>query len=173
MELTQLAKLIRDVPNFPKPGIIFKDITTLISDADAFAATIDYFVDRYRDQKIDKVLGVESRGFIFAGALAYALDAGMLVVRKPGKLPYKKKSITYSLEYGTDSIEIHEDAVTPGERILLIDDLLATGGTMGAVANLVESLGGVVAELAFVVELDFLKGREKLAGRPIFSLVHF
>lgn len=173
MEVNEIAALIRDVPNFPKPGILFKDITTLIADAEGFKATIDHLVAEYKDKKIDKILAVEARGFIFGGALAYVLDCGCQIVRKPGKLPYRKKSASYELEYGTDTLEIHEDAIQPGERILLLDDLLATGGTMGAVADLVEELGGEVVGFAFVVELDFLKGRDKLAGRSIFSLIHF
>ena len=173
METKDLAALIRDVPDFPKPGVIFKDITTLVSHPEAFKTTIDAFANRYRRKRVHKVLAIESRGFIFGGALAYSIGAGFPIVRKPGKLPYKTKSASYDLEYGTDTLEIHEDAVSPGERILLFDDVLATGGTMNAVAGLVENLGGKVVECAFVIELDFLKGREKLVGRPIFSLIHF
>jgi adenine phosphoribosyltransferase len=173
MEVKELAALIRDVPDFPKPGVIFKDITTLVSNPTAFKATIDAFTRRYRRKKIDKVLAIESRGFIFGGAVAYGLGAGFQIVRKPGKLPYKTRRASYELEYGVDTLEIHEDAVSPGERILLFDDVLATGGTMAAVATLVEELGGAVVECAFVIELDFLKGRDKLTGRPIFSLIHF
>ncbi|NLH51071.1 MAG: adenine phosphoribosyltransferase [Myxococcales bacterium] len=173
MNPQQLAALIRDVPDFPKPGILFKDITTLIADPAGFKTTVDVFVERYRKQKIDKILGIESRGFIFGGAVAYALGCGFQVVRKPGKLPYKTKSATYQLEYGSDQLEIHEDAVRPGERVVLLDDLLATGGTMNAVAGLVRDLGAVVVECAFVIELEFLKGREKLGDWPVFSLVRF
>lgn len=173
MNPQQLAALIRDVPDFPKPGILFKDITTLIADPAGFKTTVDVFVARYRDQKIDKILGIESRGFIFGGAVAYALGCGFQVVRKPGKLPYKTKSATYQLEYGSDKLEIHEDAVRPGERVVLLDDLLATGGTMNAVAGLVRDLGAQVVECAFVIELEFLKGREKLGDWPVFSLVRF
>jgi len=173
MDLKQLAALIRDVPDFPKPGIVFKDITTLIADPAGFAATVDALVARYRGQKIDKVLAIESRGFIFGGALARALGCGMQIVRKPGKLPAKTRKVSYALEYGTDTLEIHEDALRPGDRVVIVDDLLATGGTMGAVAGLARDLGAVVVECAFVVELTFLKGREKLAGWPIYSLVQF
>lgn len=173
MNPQQLAALIRDVPDFPKPGILFKDITTLIADPAGFKTTVDVFVERYRKQKIDKILGIESRGFIFGGAVAYALGCGFQVVRKPGKLPYKTKSATYQLEYGSDQLEIHEDAVHPGERVVLLDDLLATGGTMNAVAGLVRDLGAEVVECAFVIELEFLKGREKLGDWPVFSLVRF
>jgi len=173
MDAKQLAALIRDVPDFPKEGILFKDITTLIADPEGFKATCDLLVEKYKDQKIDKVLAIESRGFIFGGALAYLLGCGFQIVRKPGKLPYKKLKATYELEYGTDTLEIHEDAVAPGERILLFDDLLATGGTMEAVAGLVEQLGATVVACAFVVELDFLKGRDKLGTREVFSLIHF
>ena len=173
MDIQKLAEKIRDVPDFPKPGILFKDITTLIADAEAFKAVIDLLVERYRDRKIDKVMAIEARGFIFGGALAYLLGAGFQVVRKPGKLPWKTRSASYELEYGTDTLEMHEDAVNAGERVLLFDDLLATGGTMEAVAGMVEAMGGEVVECSFVVELDFLNGREKLGEREIFSLIHF
>jgi adenine phosphoribosyltransferase len=173
LDAKQLAALIRDVPDFPKPGIIFKDITTLIADPAGFASVIEHLKARYQDRRVDKVLGIESRGFIFGGALAVQLGCGMQLVRKPKKLPAKTRKATYSLEYGTDTLEIHEDAIQPGERVLLIDDLLATGGTMSAVAGLVEELGGEVVECAFVIELGFLNGREKLAGRPVFSLIQF
>jgi adenine phosphoribosyltransferase len=173
MDSSKLAALIRDVPDFPKPGIVFKDITTLIADADGFAATVDALVARYRDRQVDKVLAIESRGFIFGGAMARGLGCGMQIVRKPGKLPWKTKRVSYALEYGTDTLEIHEDAIRPGDRVVIVDDLLATGGTMGAVAGLVDALGGAVVECAFVVELAFLKGREKLGKWPCFSLLQF
>lgn len=173
MDEKQLAGLIRDVPDFPKPGIIFKDITTLIADPVGLKGVIDLLAQRYRGKRIDRVVGIESRGFIFGGALAYALGVGFQVVRKPGKLPYKTKSASYELEYGTDTIEIHQDAVKPDERVLLIDDLLATGGTMRATAGLIEEMGGKVVECAFVIELDFLKGRDKLAAWPVYSIIHF
>jgi len=146
MDVKQLAATIRDVPDFPKPGILFKDITTLIADPEAFKAVIDLLVARYRDKKIDKVLAIESRGFIFGGALAYLLGCGFQIVRKPGKLPWKTRSASYELEYGSDTLEIHEDAVARSERVLLFDDLLATGGTMDAVADMVEGMGGEVVE---------------------------
>ena len=173
MEIKKLDPTIRDVPDFPKPGILFKDITTLIADPEAFKTVIDLLVARYRDKKIDKVLAIESRGFIFGGALAYLLGCGFQIVRKPGKLPWKTRSASYELEYGSDTLEIHEDAVARGERVLLFDDLLATGGTMDAVADMVEDMGGDVVECAFVVELDFLNGRQKLGNREAFSLIHF
>jgi len=173
MDAEQLARLIRDVPDFPKPGIIFKDITTLISNPEGMKGVIDLLVGRYRTKAIDVVVGIESRGFIFGGALAYALGTGLQVVRKPGKLPYRTKSASYELEYGTDTIEIHQDAVKPGDKVLLLDDLLATGGTMRAAGGLIEDMGGEVVECAFVIELDFLKGRDKLAAWPVYSIVHF
>ncbi|MDP8222335.1 MAG: adenine phosphoribosyltransferase [Candidatus Lernaella stagnicola] len=173
MELKEIAALIRDVPDFPKPGIIFKDITTLTSDAAGFRAVMDIFIDRYKDQKIDKIVGIESRGFVFGGALGFELHCGVQLMRKPGKLPADTISASYELEYGTATLELHKDAVKPGERVLIIDDLLATGGTIEAATELVERLGGQVVELAFVIELDFLHGREKTGDRPIFSILHF
>jgi adenine phosphoribosyltransferase len=171
--MENLKKLIREVPDFPKPGILFYDITTLLKDRSGLQAVIDVLKERYRNARADLVLGVEARGFIFAPALAYALGAGFVPVRKPKKLPARTVREEYQLEYGTDSLEIHEDAIQPGQNVLIVDDLLATGGTAAAVARLVERLGGKVAGLAFVVELDFLKGREKLAGYDVFSLLHY
>jgi adenine phosphoribosyltransferase len=171
--MEQLKKLIREVPDFPKPGILFYDITTLLKDSSGFKAVIDALRTRYQESKADVVLGIEARGFIFAPALAYALNAGFVPVRKPKKLPAKTVRQEYQLEYGTDSLEIHEDAIQPGQKVLIVDDLLATGGTAAAVAHLVERLGGKVIGLGFVVELDFLHGREKLAGRDVFSLLHY
>ncbi len=168
-----LIDSIRNVPDFPKEGIQFKDITTLCKDPKAFKKSIDLFVERYKDKDFDKILGIEARGFIFGTALAYALGKSFIVVRKPGKLPAKCRKMTYDLEYGTDTVEIHEDAVSPGEKILIVDDLLATGGTVGAVVKLVQEMGGVVAECAFLIELDDLKAREKLSGVDVFSLIHF
>ncbi len=168
----ELEKYIRNVPDFPKPGIQFKDITTLWKDAKAFKESIDMLYQRYRDKKIDKVVGAESRGFIVASPLAYLLKAGFVPVRKKGKLPYKKIEVTYNLEYGTDTVEMHEDAISSGENVLIVDDLLATGGTVGAIIELVNKLGGNIVEAAFIVELDFLKGREKL-NIPVYSLVHY
>lgn len=171
--MEHLKKLIREVPDFPKPGILFYDITTLIKDRDGFRAVIDALKERYRSTPVDVVLGVEARGFIFAPALAYALGAGFVPVRKPRKLPYKAVSEEYALEYGTDKVEIHEDAIQAGQNVLIVDDLLATGGTAAAVARLVEKLGGKVAGLGFVVELSFLNGRAKLDGRDVFSLLQY
>ncbi len=168
----ELEKYIRNVPDFPKPGIQFKDITTLWKDPKAFKESIDMLYQRYRDKKIDKVVGAESRGFIVASPLAYLLKAGFVPVRKKGKLPYKKIEVTYNLEYGTDTVEMHEDAISSGENVLIVDDLLATGGTVGAIIELVNKLGGNIVEAAFIVELDFLKGREKL-NIPVYSLVHY
>lgn len=152
----------RSIPDFPKPGIIFKDITTVIKDKDAFAAVINYFADLYKDKKIDYVAGMEARGFIFGAALAAKLGCGFVVIRKPGKLPAETISETYELEYGTDSLEIHADAIEAGKNVVLIDDLLATGGTANAACNLVRKLGANIVALAFVLELGFLNGRNKL-----------
>ena len=171
--MEQLKKLIREVPDFPKPGILFYDITTLLKDPAGLKAVIDALRDRYARTKVDLVLGVEARGFIFAPALAYALGAGFIPVRKPKKLPARTVREEYQLEYGSDSLEIHADAIQAGQSVLIVDDLLATGGTAAAVARLVEKLGGKVAGLGFVVELDFLKGREKLAGYDVFSLLQY
>ncbi|KMP11325.1 adenine phosphoribosyltransferase [Candidatus Nitromaritima sp. SCGC AAA799-A02] len=169
-----LKSVIRDIPDFPKEGIVFKDITPLLSDPGSFQKVIDTLKDRYKDKKIDRVVGIEARGFIFASALAYALDAGVVMVRKPGKLPYKTYRKTYSLEYGEDSIEIHQDAFGNGQRIVLIDDVLATGGTMAACADLVQNnFQAELVEIVFLVELDFLNGRQKLGGLPIHSMMHF
>ena len=168
-----LKKLIREVPDFPKPGILFYDITTLLKDRVGFATLIDALSEHYLSQKIDLVLGIEARGFIFAPALAYRLNAGFVPIRKPKKLPAATARVSYQLEYGSDALEMHKDAVQPGQRVVIVDDLLATGGTAGAAAQLVESVRGQVAGLAFVVELDFLKGREKLGKYNIFSLLHY
>jgi adenine phosphoribosyltransferase len=173
MNLEHLKKLIREVPDFPKPGILFYDITTLLKDPTGLRTVIDALKERYQGAGVAQVLGVEARGFIFAPALAYALGAGFVPVRKPKKLPAKAVREEYQLEYGTDALEIHEDAVQPGQRVLIVDDLLATGGTAAAAARLAERLGGVVAGFGFVVELDFLKGREKLAGYEVHSLLHY
>jgi len=168
-----LKKLIREVPDFPKPGILFYDITTLLKDAGGLAEVIDALKSRYSGAPVDIVLGIEARGFIFAPAVAYALGKGFVPVRKPKKLPAETVKTEYALEYGTDALEIHKDAIQPGQNVLIVDDVLATGGTAAAVAGLVEKLGGKVAGLAFVVELDFLNGRGKLGGREVFSLVHY
>jgi adenine phosphoribosyltransferase len=168
-----LKALIREVPDFPKPGINFYDITTLLKDPTGFKGVIDGLTDRYRSTPVDVVLGIEARGFIIAPAVAYALGYGFIPVRKEKKLPAERERIEYALEYGTDVLEIHKDAVAPGQRVLIIDDVLATGGTAAAVARLVENLHGEVAGLGFILELDFLKGREKLSAYDPFSLLHY
>ena len=168
-----LKALVRTVPDFPKPGILFYDITTLLKDKTGFAQLIDALAAHYLAEKIDLVLGIEARGFIFGPALAYRLNAGFVPVRKPRKLPAPVARVTYDLEYGSDSLEIHLDAIAPGQRVLLVDDLLATGGTMEATLKLVKQLGGEVAGLAFAVELDFLRGRERFKEYDVFSLLHY
>jgi adenine phosphoribosyltransferase len=171
--MDELKKKIREVPDFPKPGILFYDLTTLLGDKIGLRQTMDLLTDKYSGQKIDQVLGIESRGFIFAPVLAYNLGAGFVPVRKPGKLPYKTRAASYELEYGSDSLEIHEDAVKPGQRVLIVDDLIATGGTAAATLRLARSLGAEVAGLAFLVELEELAGREKLDGYDVFSLLKY
>ncbi|MFH1859820.1 MAG: adenine phosphoribosyltransferase [bacterium] len=168
-----LKEYIRDIPDFPKEGIIFKDITPLWRDGKAFAASIDEIAAKYSDKQIDLVVGVEARGFIVGAPVAYKLGVGFIPVRKPGKLPYKTTSISYSLEYGTDTIEVHEDAISPDMRILIVDDLLATGGTVAAVAKLVEKLGCVIVGIEFIIELGFLHGRDKLEGYPCSALIEY
>jgi adenine phosphoribosyltransferase len=168
-----LKKAIRSVPDFPKPGIVFRDITTLLKDPQAFEAALHRFVAHYRGSRIEKVVGIESRGFIFGGALAAQLGAGFVPIRKRGKLPAEVVREEYALEYGADTIEIHRDAISPGERCLLHDDLLATGGTMRAAANLIRKLGGEVVSICFLVELNFLKGREKLQEFDVLSLISY
>jgi adenine phosphoribosyltransferase len=169
----QLKKLIREVPDFPKKGILFYDITTLLKDKVGFATLIDKFSEYYIAQDVDLVLGMEARGFIFGPALAYRLNAGFVPVRKPGKLPAATVKQEYALEYGTAALEIHKDAIQKGQRVLIVDDLLATGGTAEATANLALQLGAQIAGLGFVVELDFLKGREKLKSYDVMSLLHY
>ena len=171
--MTDLKKLIREVPDFPKPGILFYDITTLLKDKLGFRCVIDGLKNHYQNAAVDKVFGIEARGFIFAPALAYALGAGFVPVRKPKKLPADRVTVNYALEYGTDCLEVHRDAVEPGERILIVDDLLATGGTAAATTRLVEECGGKVIGAGFVVELTFLNGREKLRGHDVFSLLQY
>ncbi|HTS36160.1 MAG TPA: adenine phosphoribosyltransferase [Candidatus Solibacter sp.] len=173
MTSDQLKKLIREVPDFPKKGILFYDITTLLKDKTGFATIIDKLSEHYIPKKVDVVLGMEARGFIFAPALAYRLNAGFVPVRKPGKLPAEVVRFDYALEYGTNTLEMHKDAIQKGQSVLIVDDLLATGGTADATAKLVEKLGGRVAGLGFVVELDFLKGRNKLKGYDVMSLLHY
>jgi adenine phosphoribosyltransferase len=171
--LLELKSLIREVPDFPKPGILFYDITTLLKDKAGLRATIDGLKTRYQGLGVDVVLGIEARGFIFAPALAYALGAGFVPVRKPKKLPAEIASVSYDLEYGTDTLEVHRDAILKGCRALIVDDLLATGGTARAVTKLVEQLEGTVVGAGFVVELTFLNGREKLNGYDVFSLLQY
>jgi len=171
--MMDMKKLIRDVPDFPKPGIVFKDITTLTKDPQGFREAVDAIADRYRGSRIDVVVGIESRGFIFGAAVAHRLGVGFVPARKPGKLPAETVRAEYALEYGTDAVEIHRDGIGKGQRILIVDDLLATGGTAAATAGLVEKLGGTVVAVAFVVDLAFLRGREKLAGRDVFALVQY
>jgi len=168
-----LKELIREVPDFPKKGILFYDITTLLKDKLGFATLIDALAEHYLNEDIDLVLGMEARGFIFGPALAYRLNAGFVPVRKPGKLPAATASLSYDLEYGSNTLEIHKDAIQSGQRVIIVDDLLATGGTAGATVQLAKSLGAEVCGVGFVVELDFLNGREKLKGCDVFSLLHY
>jgi adenine phosphoribosyltransferase len=168
-----LSDLIRNIPNFPLPGIQFKDITTLLSDGPAFKLVIDTLVKRYSGRQINAVVGIESRGFIFSAPLAYQLGIGLIPIRKPGKLPSATYQVEYDLEYGSNKLEIHQDAFQPGARVLIVDDLLATGGTVAAACSLIEQVGGVVEEAAFIVELGFLKGREKLGRYPIYSMIQY
>jgi adenine phosphoribosyltransferase len=164
---------VRDIPDFPSPGIVFKDITPLLADVDAFRFTVDAIADHFEDTEIDRVLGVEARGFIVAAPVAYRLGAGFVPVRKAGKLPWEIERQEYELEYGTDLLEIHRDAVSPGDAVLVVDDVLATGGTAAATVALVERLGGRIAGLAFVIELGFLKGRERIPGHELHSLITY
>jgi len=168
-----LKEYIRDIPDFPKKGIIFKDITPLLKDTKAFQAMVDAFVDLYKDKKIDSVVAVEARGFILGSAVAYKLGVGLIPVRKKGKLPAKTRSVTYDLEYGTDTLEMHHDAISSGDNILVIDDVLATGGTIKAVTDLIKELEGRIIGVAFLMELSFLKGKERLKNLPIQSLITY
>lgn len=168
-----LKSHIRNIKDFPKPGVMFRDITTLIKDPEAFNYTSDLLLSFVADKKIDKVVGVESRGFIFGAVLAHKLNAGFIPVRKPGKLPAEKVSISYSLEYGEDKLEMHKDAIQPGDKVLIHDDLLATGGTMNAVCKLIEKLGGEIVQLSFIIELSFLHGRGKLEKYDVRSIVNY
>lgn len=171
--MDELKKLIREVPDWPKPGILFYDLTTLLKDRNGFRTLIDKMCEHYTGRQVDVVAGVEARGFIFAPALAYRLGAGFVPVRKPKKLPSKTASVTYALEYGTDSLEIHEDAIQKGQRVLVCDDLLATGGTAAATVELARKLGGEVVGAGFAVELTFLNGRSKLPGLDVFALIQY
>ena len=173
MDADRIKSLIRDVPDFPQPGIVFKDITPLLGDPVAFSTVVDTIVVRFGRGNIDKVVGIEARGFIVAAPVAYHFNAGFVPVRKAGKLPWESDSEQYELEYGTETLEIHKDAFTPGERVLIVDDVLATGGTAQATARLVERLVGKVVGIACIIELSFLNGRDKLKGYDFFSLVQF
>lgn len=171
--MKDLKTIIRDIPDFPKPGIIFKDITPILLDKQVFSEVINRLAMHYKNQQIDKIASIEARGFIFGAALAYSLTTGFIPLRKPGKLPYKSITESYDLEYGSASIEMHEDAIKKGEKILLMDDLLATGGTLQAGINLIERAGGDIVGIATVIELAFLNGREKIKNHPYFTLVTF
>jgi len=171
MDVADLRAKIRDIKNFPSEGILFKDITTLLKDGPAWRFAVDSLANRYQGERVDVVVGVESRGFIFGGAIAHQLRAGFVPVRKVGKLPAKTIEVEYELEYGRDALAMHEDAISPGQRVLAVDDLLATGGTMAATLRLVEQLGGSVVGVAFMIELAFLHGREKLKNHPLHSLI--
>lgn len=165
--------LIRAIPDFPIPGILFRDITPLLKDKTGFREAIDLFVDRFKDQGIDYVVGIEARGYMLGAPLAYAIGAGFIPVRKPGKLPYSKLSESYALEYGTNSLEIHADALSDGDKVVVVDDLLATGGTAAATSRLLARLGAHIAAFAFLIELDALNGREALAGSEVVSFLHY
>jgi adenine phosphoribosyltransferase len=169
----RLTKLIRDIPDFPKPGIVFKDITPLLADASGLALAVEFMANPYRRLKVDAVVGAESRGFIFGTAIAQALSAGFIPVRKPGKLPWTRKSLTYALEYGTDTLEIHADAVAAPQRVLMVDDLLATGGTMKACCQLVEGLGATIMGISVLIELEALKGRDRLKPHAVTSVLRY
>lgn len=171
--MDKLSRRIRNVPDFPKPGIQFKDITTLLKDGKSFAEVIDKFDEKYRSRNVDIVVGIESRGFIFGGALAYKLGVGFVPIRKPGRLPADTISEEYELEYGTDTMEIHSDAIMPGQNILIIDDLIATGGTMAAATRLIERLGGVIVGIAYLIDLTFLKGSEKVNRYDRYCLIEY
>ncbi len=173
LKAAQLKKIIRDIPDFPKPGIIFKDISTILKNPLALRSVVDILAEKFKNEKITKVVAVESRGFIFGSVLAYKLGAGFILVRKKGKLPYKTRCVSYELEYGSDTLEIHEDALNVDDRVLIVDDLLATGGTVEAVVKLVKAFESQLVGSAFLIELSFLKGRERLKGVPIFSIIKF
>ncbi len=171
MDIERIKKSIRNVPDFPQPGIQFKDITPILQDPELFGNVIDIFHDRYKNEKIDVIVGIESRGFIFAAPLALKLGCSLSIARKPGKLPYETVSAEYSLEYGVDTLELHTDAIKKGDRVLIVDDLLATGGTAKATGSLVDKLGGIIVNYAFLIELEELKGTELI--QPVFSMIKF
>ncbi len=173
ISIQQLKAAIRDVRDFPKKGIVFKDITPILADAKLFRASVDWFVAQHKDHSLDAVVGIDARGFIFSGAVAHALGVGLVPVRKKGKLPYQACSVSYDLEYGTSVLEIHVDALQGGKRVVVVDDLLATGGTALATAKLIEKVGGTVAGLDFLIELGFLNGRDKLAGYKVASAIQY
>ena len=173
MSAEELRERIREIPDFPKPGILFYDITTLLKDPASYKEAIDLMIEPYKDDRVDIVVGMESRGFIFSAPMSYKLNAGFVPVRKLGKLPAETLSVEYALEYGTNTLEVHKDAILPGQRVLIVDDLLATGGTVKGTIELVERLKGEVTGLAFLVELDFLKGRDRLEGRRVTSVIKY
>jgi adenine phosphoribosyltransferase len=173
MDASWLKDYIRDIPDFPKPGVVFKDITPLLADVDAFRFTIDAIVDHFAGQTVDKVLGIEARGFVVAAAVAYRVGAGFVPVRKAGKLPWQIEKEEYELEYGTDLLEIHRDAISPGERVLIADDVMATGGTAAATVRLVGKLGGVIVGLGFIIELAFLGGRARIDSHDALALIAY
>jgi len=171
--VAELKRTIRDVNNFPKPGIVFKDVTPVLLDVELFAQTVTLMADPYRDARITRVVSIESRGFLFGAPIALALGAGLVPIRKPGKLPAATQRVEYALEYGTDALEMHHDAVGPGDRVLVVDDVLATGGTANAAAQLVGGTGAAVVGFTFLIELDFLKGRQRLQGRRVEALLRY
>lgn len=173
MKKTDLKSFIRDIPDFPKAGIIFKDITPLLHNNDAFKKAVNMLAKRFKKENIDYVVSVESRGFIFGAPLAYKLGCGFVLIRKKGKLPYKTKSVTYELEYGTDTLEMHEDAIAPNSRVLIVDDVLATGGTVKAVSSLLKGQSAQIVGAAFLIELRFLKGKDKLNDLPVYSILKY
>lgn len=171
--MEELKKIIREVPDFPKPGILFYDITTLLADSDAFSQVIEILAERYEGRKPSRIVAIDARGFIFGGALAFRLGVGFTPIRKKGKLPWETVKASYELEYGVDEVHMHKDGVGKGEQVVIVDDLLATGGTASAAVDLVAQCGGEVMECAFIIELDFLNGREKLKEVPVFSILHY
>ena len=173
MDISSIKAAVRDVPDFPKPGILFKDITPILADPGLFKAVVDLFAARLKPMQVQKIAAIDARGFLFGGAVADRLGVGLVPIRKKGKLPYKTYDASYDLEYGSATLSVHQDAVRKGERVALVDDLLATGGTAAAAASLIEKAGGKVVELVFLIELAFLKGREKLKGRDIFAPLVF